>query len=51
MFFLNPLIFFLKLDFAKAFDNIEGDFVLTVLKGRGMGDMWLSWIQDCIFST
>ena len=35
---------FLKLDFAKAFDTIEWDFLLRVFEARGFPQKWNQWI-------
>ena len=41
----------LKLDFKKAFDNVNWDFIISTLKGLGCGDKWIQWITMCISST
>ena len=45
---LNGII--LKLDFAKAFDTIEHQAILKILKCKGLDDRWLGWV-DSIFSS
>jgi hypothetical protein len=40
----------LKLDFAKAFDMIEHQAILNILKCWGFDDRWLGWVHS-IFST
>lgn len=40
----------LKLDFEKAFDTIEHEAILQVMKVMGFTDKWLNWIQK-IFSS
>ncbi|XP_057426328.1 uncharacterized protein LOC130719736 [Lotus japonicus] len=40
--------FLLKLDFAKAYDNIDWDFLLDLLKEMNFGDKWITWISNCI---
>jgi hypothetical protein len=34
----------LKVDIAKAFDNISWPFLLSVLQQRGFGPRWITWI-------
>lgn len=40
----------LKLDFQKAFDMIKHPAILTLLKAKGFGDLWLSWIETLLFT-
>jgi hypothetical protein len=40
----------LKLDFAKAFDTIEHQAILQILRCRGYDDRWIQWISS-IFSS
>ena len=40
----------LKLDFAKAFDTIEHQAILKILRCWGFDDRWISWVQS-IFSS
>ena len=37
-------IIILKLDFAKAFDTIEHDVILHIMRHLGFPDRWLQWI-------
>jgi len=43
-------IIILKLDFAKAFDMIEHDAILSVLKHYGLDDRFLGWIKSILVS-
>jgi hypothetical protein len=43
-------IIILKLDFEKSFDKIEHQAMLEIMKHKGFGDLWLSWMK-LIFST
>jgi hypothetical protein len=40
----------LKLDFEKAFDKIEHQAVLEILKHMGFGERWLGWIKSLLNS-
>ncbi|XP_057444341.1 secreted RxLR effector protein 78-like [Lotus japonicus] len=37
-----------KIDFAKAYDNVEWDFLLELLQEMGFGGRWIGWMQSCI---
>jgi hypothetical protein len=40
----------LKLDFEKAFDKIEHQAILEILKHKGFGERWVGWIKDILNS-
>jgi retron-type reverse transcriptase len=40
----------LKLDFAKAFDTIEHEAIIQILRHKGFDDKFLMWVQS-ILST
>jgi hypothetical protein len=35
----------IKLDFEKAYDKLNWDFLFECLKQRGFGDKWCEWIK------
>ncbi|XP_039123641.1 uncharacterized protein LOC120260266 [Dioscorea cayenensis subsp. rotundata] len=41
----------LKVDFSKAFDTVDWDFLFDLLTIRGFGDRWVGWIKSILFSS
>jgi hypothetical protein len=39
----------LKLDFEKAYDKVNWNFLLECHKIRGFNDLWCSWVKQCLF--
>ena len=37
-----------KLDIEKAYDNVNWEVLLKLLKKMGFGEKWCSWIRTCI---
>lgn len=40
----NPVVF-AKIDFRKAFDSVEWEFLIRVMKARGFPDRWIKWMR------
>ena len=47
---LEELLKFFKLDFEKTYDRVNWGFLLEVLKQRGFGDKFISWIHNLLTS-
>lgn len=41
-------VLLLMLDFAKAFDTIEHELMINIMRAMGFNEQWLKWIS-CIF--
>lgn len=37
-----------KLDIEKAYDRMDWDFLIWVLRRKGFGERWISWITGCV---
>ena len=40
----------IKLDFEKAFDTIEHQAIIDILRAKGFGEKWISWME-ALFTT
>ncbi|KAM7480816.1 hypothetical protein LguiB_005399 [Lonicera macranthoides] len=40
-----------KIDFEKAYDHVEWDFIDHVLQNKGFGARWRKWIKGCLSSS
>lgn len=38
----------LKLDFEKAYDSVNWEFLLSMMVNFGFGEKWVGWIKSCI---
>jgi hypothetical protein len=38
----------LKLDYEKAFDKVDPEFLLDLLRKRGFGEHWISLIRSVV---
>ncbi|XP_071728309.1 uncharacterized protein [Rutidosis leptorrhynchoides] len=45
----NGLVF--KVDFEKAFDSLNWQFLFEVIKNMGFGNKWIKWINSCLKSA
>jgi hypothetical protein len=38
----------MKLDYEKAYDRVNLNFLLEILRLRGFGQTWISWIKNIV---
>lgn len=38
----------LKLDFEKAYDSINWEFLFSMLSNFGFGSKWINWMKECV---
>ncbi|CAL5415136.1 unnamed protein product [Camellia sinensis] len=38
----------LKLDFEKAYDSVNWEFLYSMMKNFGFGEKWVGWMKTCI---
>ena len=38
----------MKLDFEKAYDKVQWNFLLAIMARMGFGEKWCGWIRQCI---
>jgi hypothetical protein len=38
----------IKLDYEKAYDRVNLDFLMEILRSRGFGDKWIEWIKKVV---
>lgn len=43
-------ILIVKLDFVKAFDIVEHELIIQILKHKGFDDKWIGWIKELLSS-
>lgn len=41
----------MKVDFNKAFDLVDWDFLFELLIARGFRERWMKWIKSNLFSS
>ncbi|XP_035831953.1 uncharacterized protein LOC118480996 [Helianthus annuus] len=44
-------VFFLKIDFEKAYDNVNWNFVVDILSQMGFPSRWCAWVRGIISSA
>ena len=41
----------LKLDFEKAYDSVNWEFLFSMMRNFGFREKWLGWIKSCLSSS
>src|SRR3954471_19666189 len=45
----RPLLI-LKIDFEKAFDSIEHEAIIDIMKFKGFNEKWRNWVSKLLYS-
>ncbi|GJV41128.1 RNA-directed DNA polymerase, eukaryota [Tanacetum coccineum] len=48
---VNKKLLLLKVDFEKAFDSVNWNFILNIMEQIGFGSKWCKWIRGCLSSA
>ncbi|GJR12182.1 putative RNA-directed DNA polymerase, eukaryota, reverse transcriptase zinc-binding domain protein, partial [Tanacetum coccineum] len=40
-----------KVDFEKAFDSVNWNFLISIMRQMGFGEKWRNWIASCLSSS
>nr|KYP32205.1 Putative ribonuclease H protein At1g65750 family [Cajanus cajan] len=41
-------IFVMKIDYEKAYDSVEWDYLLFMIQGCGFHERWVRWMEACV---
>ncbi|XP_071687761.1 uncharacterized protein [Rutidosis leptorrhynchoides] len=47
----NKKMLLFKVDFEKAYDSVNWEYLLFMLSSLGFSEKWCSWIKGCLFSA
>ncbi|XP_071718074.1 uncharacterized protein [Rutidosis leptorrhynchoides] len=47
----NRKMLLFQVDFEKAYDSVNWDYLLFMLSSLGFGNKWCAWIKGCLFSA
>lgn len=40
-----------KVDFEKAYDCLNWNFLIEIMKNMGFGNKWCNWVEACLKSA
>lgn len=43
--------FLFKVNFEKAYDSVDWEFLLGMMKCLGFDEVWCQWIRECVSTT
>lgn len=47
----NSSCIIFKADIEKAFDSVNWEYIFSMMRSMGFGEIWMGWVRECVIST